>query len=399
MPSISPVSSTRFSSLNSGVLNQMGLLAELNGTWEGRGFNLIARPDFAGQQNLYLQLNQTVETLRVIPIGSPIPNRGFGQTDIELFGLHYLQQISDAATGGALHIEPGLWVTEPQPTTYPNQDAGAGAQLVTRMGSIPHGNAILAQGTASSFSGPPVVAGPNSPYAFSVFPSFNSTPFGIPNPPGTSGINAAGSSEELTAPALQPPAAPFQEYDISIAAGPGNPRSPFDTSPPDPPLPDPLEGVPLQGVVNDPISLLQKVVQNQVAQGYTFTGTVLNIATQANITFLDNKNDPTGPSTDVAVPQGFGGVENILFLLGGNPSGAQGPNAQTALVYATFWIEQLSHPTFPSFLQLQYAQMVQLNFGIFSVLNPPAPAPPGAGHLVELGWPHITVGTLRKPFS
>jgi len=83
-------------------LQKLGLLKDLAGPWEGEGFNLIARPNFEGHANLYLQLNQTHETLRFDPITSAIPNRGFGQNDIELFGLSYLQKISERFTGGAL---------------------------------------------------------------------------------------------------------------------------------------------------------------------------------------------------------------------------------------------------------------------------------------------------------
>jgi len=42
--------------------------------------------------------------------------------DIELFGAHYLQQISDHVTGGAVHIEPGIWLNVPA-TTNPVADA------------------------------------------------------------------------------------------------------------------------------------------------------------------------------------------------------------------------------------------------------------------------------------
>ena len=105
---------------NATVSANLGLLKNLGGTWRGKGFNLIARPDFQGDAPLYLQLNQTDETLTIDPIGSSIPNRGFGQDDIELFGLTYLQKISDASTGGALHIEPGIWVTQPE-TAYPQE--------------------------------------------------------------------------------------------------------------------------------------------------------------------------------------------------------------------------------------------------------------------------------------
>ena len=128
-PSVARIPTVRISQDNETVLNQLGLLKEFAGTWKGEGFNLIARPDFQGKSNLYLQLNQTRETLEVNPIGSSIPNRGFGQNDIELFGLTYLQKISDVFTGGALHIEPGLWVTQPS-TTYPPESAPDGSQIV-----------------------------------------------------------------------------------------------------------------------------------------------------------------------------------------------------------------------------------------------------------------------------
>jgi hypothetical protein len=44
-------------------------------------------------------------------------------------------------------------------------------------------------------------------------------------------------------------------------------------------------------------------------------------------------------------------------------------------------------------MQLQYAQMVVLNFPIRHLLNQNPPV------YVNLGWPHITVGTLRKDFG
>lgn len=368
------------------VSQNLGLLADLGGTWRGRGFNLIARPDFQGNAPLYLQLNQTNETLKIDPIGSSIPNRGFGQDDIELFGLTYLQRISDASTDGALHIEPGIWVTQPE-TSYPPETPPPGGQIVARMATIPHGNSVLAQGGATPFTGPPTLTAGGQQYAFSVFPSFNSTPFAIPPASAQPKINAAGSSEQLTAPALTPPATPFTEYNLAIADSASNPRTPFGTSPAEPPLPASIEGVAMQDVVNDPILILQAVIQEQVGQGYSFEGVALNIATQPSIVFLTQKNDPTGPSAPVPVIDGAGGIENILFLEGGDPTGARGPNALTSLVYATFWIEKVTRPPQDSFMQLQYAQMTILNFGILNA--PGAPI---------LGWPHISVATLRKSF-
>jgi hypothetical protein len=403
------VSEIRISPDNQTILKQLGLLQDLAGTWKGKGLNLIARPDFHDKTDLYLQVNQTRETLKFEPIGSAIPNRGFGQDDIELFGLTYLQQIADAGQDGALHIEPGIWVTQPA-TSFPPEQAPGRGQLVARMGTIPHGSSLLAQGIAEPFLGPPVLTRPGSQYNFSLFPSFNSTPFGVP--PTAPGIvfNAAGSSEKLTAPKIPGGPPPFPQYDLSVPVGPIPPgplnppfalntRTPFETSPAEPPLPADINGVPMQDIVNDPILLLQKDIEVQTAAGYSFEGTVLNIATTTPITFLTTANSgPAGATVQVKVPQFGGGVENIQFLAGESPV-VQGKtelqeNADTAVVYATFWIEKVTHPGWGhSFMQLQYAQMVVLNFPIFHLLNQTPST------YVNLGWPHISVATLRKSFS
>ena len=83
----------------------------------------------------FLQLNLTRETLdfRVIP--GPVPNRGLApQADIELYGLRYLQRVSDddpkpyENRGEALHLEPGLFMNVPASTNYPYD-------TIVRMGS------------------------------------------------------------------------------------------------------------------------------------------------------------------------------------------------------------------------------------------------------------------------
>ena len=88
----------RFPSIRRGhsrpqVTTDLGFLAELSGTWEGVGFNLIGRPDKQGGSPVFLELNQTFETLSFTPISSTIPNRGFAVDDIELFGLTYMKQL------------------------------------------------------------------------------------------------------------------------------------------------------------------------------------------------------------------------------------------------------------------------------------------------------------------
>ena len=177
--------------------DSLALLKELPGRWFGTGFNLIARPDFSGGNDIFLELNLTRETIDFSAIGSPIPNRGSGQGDINLFGVHYLQQISDATTGGALHIEPGIWLNVPA-TTVP-----AAAATVARLACIPHGDAMNAQGRGLSVTGPPSI-GPANTVPFSIggptpapgtpngFPEYD---LGTPNPfrtsPVPSGITQA----------------------------------------------------------------------------------------------------------------------------------------------------------------------------------------------------------------
>lgn len=70
------------------------------------------------------------------------------------------------------------------------------------------------------------------------------------------------------------------------------------------------------------------------------------------------------------LPVEGGGTDNTAFLVGGT----SGPNANAALVTATFWLETVKGP--PDLQQLQYSQTVLLNFN-------------------GLSWPHVTVATLK----
>lgn len=150
----------------------LGNLAELVGRWQGSGFNMMFLPDFdstppsTGPQKFRPLMNATTETLDFVPIGGPVPNRGSeltsdpkkGQNDIDLFGVRYLQQISDANTHEALHIEPGFWLNVPA-TTIPPQGA-----TIVRQGSIPHGASVLLQGKSFlSPTGKPVFETLNVP--------------------------------------------------------------------------------------------------------------------------------------------------------------------------------------------------------------------------------------------
>jgi hypothetical protein len=160
-----------------GVVDSLGLLADLAGTWIGTGFNLISLPDFdsrppsTGPAPFRLKLNATVEILEFNPVGAAVPNRGAtqgssGQKDINIFALRYLQRITDAVTHEPLHIEPGLWLNVPK-TEFP-----ALPPTVVRQGTIPHGNSLLAVGSAFL-----------SPTGLPIFDVADSTPVKNPNTP------------------------------------------------------------------------------------------------------------------------------------------------------------------------------------------------------------------------
>jgi hypothetical protein len=343
------------------VTKDLGVLAELSGTWEGFGFNLIGRPDKQGNSPVFLELNQTFETLSFIPISSTIPNRGFAVDDIQLFGLTYLQKITDIVTGGALHIEPGIWIH------IPSQDS-EGTQSVARMGNIPHGNSLLAQGSAiklDPFNGNPfdpdkVAAANTAP--FPVEDAFPTTA----TPPGTgTGMPVPGTLSK------------FLPYDLSNSTPAAvNFRTPAGDADPKP-LPKAILGVPMQQVILDPTKLLTAALSGQTISDMV----VINIATTTSL--LQQQPIPSSgaqpPPVDILenVQGAGGGIENIPFLQ---------TNADAATMFATFWIEEISAPS--QFLQLQYVQTVFLNFPILGVTP-----------VANLSWPHVSVATLQKTFG
>jgi hypothetical protein len=118
------------------------------------------------------------ETIEFTSIGSPVYNRGSLQPDIALYGVTYLHRVTDTNTGGALHIEPGVWLNVP-PTSVPQSDWS-----VARLSTIPHGNSVCATGFVQE-----VV-----PDGLPEIPPANTVPFDIggqPPAPGTKNPFAA----------------------------------------------------------------------------------------------------------------------------------------------------------------------------------------------------------------
>ena len=335
----------------------LGPLAAFSGTFRGKGFNTIFRPDVgtptklpvpATDDNL-LELNLTAETLSFSPSLGAVPNRGEVQADINLNGVPYLQVINDVTIAGqstGIHFEPGLWMAVPA-----TGDPAEGTTFM-RMASIPHGTTVLAQGKAVTANGKPT------------FPVVPITPFSIGSAPNS------GS--------------PFPSQ---TAAAAGTVRIPQDLTP------FITAGTITQAMLNNPVSLLSTHLT-----GLTVTSnTAITVSTR-----------PTPPLFG-------GGNNNMAFLMG--DAHATSPNAQAATMEATFWIETVEYTIqvpvhalgqppltlaaeggsggapVPEFLvnppvaitaprtikatatQIQYAQKVFLNFN-------------------GLTWPHVSVATL-----
>jgi hypothetical protein len=150
-PMITTPALFRASAPSAQTLIDLGPLSDMPGTWMGSGFNLISLPDAQDNKPFRLKLTATHEVLTFTSIGAPIPNRGSQQKDIAFLGLHYFQQVSDAITNEGIHVEPGLWLNLPQ-TSAPQS-----GPTIARLATIPHGDSLLAQGTALTVNGGPKI--------------------------------------------------------------------------------------------------------------------------------------------------------------------------------------------------------------------------------------------------
>ncbi len=264
-----------------GTPDPLGALAGLEGTWKGHGFNAIWRPHNPPSQDRFLELNMTDETLVFTPINGPIPNRGLAMHDINMFGLTYMQQISETSTGAGLHIEPGIWANVPH-TTDPNVPPS-----VVRMASIPHGTVVLAQGVAEIHPG-----GPQNIPDNNILPFF----FGSP-PPANSDFNSVAQT--------------FTELKLST------PTSFRFVAP----------GV-TQQIVKNPNSVLQTALQTSLQGTSMKSRTFLNVSTThnivkagggtANTAFLASSGNPPGGNARAAQVNATFWIETIAGT-GGQP--------------------------------------------------------------------------------
>jgi len=156
----------------------LGPLALLPGVWrnegglEGHGWNMIALPfeTRPGSTLDYrLLLNQYNETLVFDLVDKGVPNRGLTaagiQADQSLMAMDYEQVTDQIATadfpqstvlgptsppGNTIHHEPGLWLNM--------LDQVTDGYDIARLGSVPHGDALLALGRSVPVTpGAPVI--------------------------------------------------------------------------------------------------------------------------------------------------------------------------------------------------------------------------------------------------
>jgi hypothetical protein len=401
---------------------QLGPLAFLAGSWRGPGFNAIWRPDNNQPPensaiHRFLELNLTHDGFDFQIIPGVVPNRGFdNQPDLDLYGLHYLQRVSDAdpspgpkvkppgystTAKQALHIEPGLFMNVPASQQPSTGNTIVNKPTIVRMGSIPHGATVLMQGPnpgSKPTPGKPKIP-PLNPFdtTGNVYPGLSPIPFPAlytappqppPVPPGAN-PPAGGIQPIITA------GAQHQVPEINIALDTLAPGSQSTG-----PFPEHF-----QNFVDDPNSVLREAIADQDILGFI----AINLTTDT----LSLNGSPT-----LGVGSLYETVSNIPFLGVANqnpPSplppppfppasvatqAAPIPNAYVYSASATFWIEWVRNPGEPpvrlhhgpgepagpilelepfwehsTYLQLQYSQLVILIFN-------------------NILWPHVTVATM-----
>lgn len=133
--------------INPSVIDtKLGELADLEGKWEGEGFNMLAVPDRTESPQEYRIIAQkykeTLEFCRITELAPDdskdgVPNRKLDLTQF-VSALEYTQHVVNM-DGDAIHHENGLWLM---------LDDTPSPSRIARQSSVPHGNSLLAPGKA-----------------------------------------------------------------------------------------------------------------------------------------------------------------------------------------------------------------------------------------------------------
>lgn len=169
-----------------GVSDQLGPLEHLVGTWTnqdligGKGgrtspfsYNLMVLPQYTGAPDYILKNFTYYEEITFSTIHGTAPNRG--GTGVQVANTLFYEQRVYFADGPAkdqlVHAENGSWLylTDTTQQVGPYNDGGEvpGSTAPTqpfdviKQMSVPHGNSILAAGSASAGTGVPSIAAPD----------------------------------------------------------------------------------------------------------------------------------------------------------------------------------------------------------------------------------------------
>jgi hypothetical protein len=364
--------------------DDLGVLADLVGTWMGTGFNLISLPAFdpkppndGARKDFRVQANATREILEFEPIGASFPNRGsfkevdspFGQCDIEIYGVRYHQRVADVENNQPMHMESGFWLRVPQ-TEIPDL-----RESVVRQAVVPHGNSLLALGPSPlCYPGKPRRLKRDGSKGYEV--GFDPvSPFPVEHAGRRPDFNAGYLREFLHPDEHSSPLARFCELIRDVEAPPA----------------------PASGTLNAN-RILELAIKNQknfektatlkvsaknpdkpkTAGGTEKNGKVAELGKHDDILSRKHKENSSKEFEDQikefeSQVKGFkekGRIANIPFLVA--------KNAEVTEFESTFWIEKVPiNGSEDTFMQLQYSQMVVLDF-------------------LGADWPHISVATLTK---
>jgi hypothetical protein len=287
-------------------------LTNLAGTWMGSGFSLVSVPDFSDPRKppFRLRLNATKEILIFARVGAPIPNAG--AESIKFLGLHYFQQISDAYTSEALHLEPGIWLPIPK-TEIPPQE-----MTIVRLSTIPHGTSLLAQGPVPLLkSGGPEIGAVNAiPFTIDPLDQYR---------------------QDVTDPQYLEP---FLSTELPL-------------------------GIPAGASVNPNIVLVRAIEKQKITNTITVTVSATPIGDIAEVPDREDAQRRSETSKRIAplLSSNYdsGGLLNIPFLKA---------NANAIAFAATLWIETVDDGKGPDgkprdHAQLQYSQTTILDFDGF----------------------------------
>jgi hypothetical protein len=284
-------------------------------TWKGKGFNLIWRPNFGGEFGPNPFFLELNLTDETLTFTDITGATGIANRGLLQKGI-FLGGVAYLQTISDSFDNSGQHFEPGVWANVPTTTNPHEKPTVVRMGTIPHGTTINLQGTA--FTAPKPLFHPAS-----------ITPFTIGSPDD-------GQTNLVHFP---------EEKNI---ATPSPSRTPLSR----------VAGLSDAQLANPNLFLSQAIAKQTIS-----STTVLRVTSDTSVAG--------------SVPDTGGGTDDIAFLAGNGAPPAGGPNANSARVTSTFWIEQVQDEYGKKFDQLQYTQRVLLNFN-------------------GLSWPHITVATLVR---